>query len=99
MRLDPARGQEGSGLGLAIARAGARAHGGDVVLLDKPGGAGACFALRALPPPGQQVTAAMLETTVGTVLSGCRHESAVMTTKASVATPTISEHRKGLDLP
>ena len=37
----------GSGLGLAIARAIARAHGGDVLLIDKPDAPdGACFVIR-----------------------------------------------------
>ncbi len=39
-RLDPARGEKsaGAGLGLAIARAAALAHGGEVILSDRPGG-------------------------------------------------------------
>jgi two-component system sensor histidine kinase KdpD len=42
-----APGPRGAGLGLAVCRAIARAHGGDLTLLDRPGG-GACFEL-ALP--------------------------------------------------
>jgi len=40
MRGDPSRSREtgGSGLGLGVARSILRAHGGDVVLLDRPGG-------------------------------------------------------------
>lgn len=40
VRLDSARNQEsgGSGLGLAIARSSVRAHGGEVMLRNKPGG-------------------------------------------------------------
>lgn len=52
-RADPARkGSQGTGLGLAIAREIARAHGGEVEVLDAPGG-GSVFALE-LPrtPPG-----------------------------------------------
>ncbi len=39
-RLDPSRSRDtgGVGLGLAIARAAARAHGGDILLADRPGG-------------------------------------------------------------
>ena len=48
VRLDAARSGDagGSGLGLAIARASARAHGGDLVCLDRDDGLpGACFRL------------------------------------------------------
>jgi signal transduction histidine kinase len=40
VRLEPSRSKHtgGTGLGLAIARAVARAHGGDIVLSDRPGG-------------------------------------------------------------
>jgi signal transduction histidine kinase len=57
-RGDPARGRGGAGLGLAIVRAVARAHGGDAVAENLPGG-GARVRLRVPASHGPLIAGAV----------------------------------------